>query len=359
MKKWLGFFFLIGSLLLVLTAQAATTPVKTTPVKAVVAKKTPAKPAVKGAKTVEPHTKVGLTKTAYNKVVASVTDFVNENLMAEGQKVAKIVITKKSGFLYFIDITLPDSRTVKSAFFQDNSKGGVDYFFPTAMNIPETKAETKKEKEAAAKNKSSETATTQASLVKTDKPAVEVFVMSYCPYGTQIEKGLLPVVKTLGDKADIQIKFVSYTMHGEKEFTENLLQYCINKEQPTKFWPYLECFLKEGTSADCLQTVGVDQAKTTACVTATTNEYKLVASGTDFPIYKEANLKYGVQGSPTLIVNGVEANSGRSAAALLKTVCGAFNTPPAECSTVLDSANPAPGFGTGASANPSAASCGS
>ena len=29
---------------------------------------------------------------------------------------------------------------------------------------------------------------------KLEKPIVEAFVMSHCPFGTQIEKGMLPVV---------------------------------------------------------------------------------------------------------------------------------------------------------------------
>lgn len=34
--------------------------------------------------------------------------------------------------------------------------------------------------------------------------------MSHFPYGTQIEKGMIPVMETLGNKADIGIKFVNY-----------------------------------------------------------------------------------------------------------------------------------------------------
>lgn len=363
MKKYLSFILLISSLFLVVTVQAATTPVKATPTKATpakaVAKKQAIKPAVKAVKIVEQYAKVGMTKSAYDAVVKSVTEFVNENLLADGQKLSKLVITKKLGFLYFVDISLPGNRTVKSVFFKDNSKGGVDYFFPTAMNIPETKAATKKAKEDATKQDVQANATQAVALVKSDKPAVEVFVMSYCPYGTQIEKGLLPVIKTLGNKADIQIKFVSYTMHGQKEFDENLVQSCIKKEQSNKFLPYLECFLKEADSASCVKSIGVDSAKLTACTTATTNDLKLVNTGTDFPIDKDANVKYGVGGSPTLVINGAEVSSARSSSALLKTICSAFNTPPAECNTVLDTATPAPGFGTATTNSTSPASCGS
>jgi len=364
MKKWLSLFLLVGSLFLVVTVQAATTPVKSTPTKAtpakvVVAKKPAVKPAVKAVKIVEQYAKVGMTKATYEAMVKSITEFVNGNLLSDGQTVSKLIITKKLGSLYFVDISLPGDRTVKSVFFKDTAKGGVDYFFPTAMNVVETKAATKKAKAEAVKQDAQPSATPAVALVKSDKPVVEVFVMSYCPYGTQIEKGLLPVIKTLGNKADIQIKFVSYTMHGQKEFDENLVQNCIKKEQNDKFLPYLECFLKEADSAGCIKSTGIDSAKVASCTAFTTNDLKLVNTGTDFPIDKDANVKYNVGGSPTLVINGAEVSTARSSSALLKTICGAFNTPPAECSTVLDTATPAPGFGTATTNSTSPASCGS
>ena len=40
-------------------------------------------------------------------------------------------------------------------------------------------------------------------ITKTDKPNVELFVMSFCPYGVQAETAMKPVVDLLGDSADI------------------------------------------------------------------------------------------------------------------------------------------------------------
>ncbi len=45
--------------------------------------------------------------------------------------------------------------------------------------------------------------------------------MSYCPYGTQAEKGILPVVALLGDKIDFKLRTVHYVLHGDKEDLEN------------------------------------------------------------------------------------------------------------------------------------------
>jgi len=53
-------------------------------------------------------------------------------------------------------------------------------------------------------------------------PRVELFIMSYCPYGLQAQKVFLPVYELLGDKADIEVNFLNYVMHEKKEIDENL-----------------------------------------------------------------------------------------------------------------------------------------
>ena len=62
-------------------------------------------------------------------------------------------------------------------------------------------------------------------IPKSDKPEVELFIMSYCPYGTQAEKGILPVVALLGDKIDFKIRAVHYVLHGDKEDLEKRNMY--------------------------------------------------------------------------------------------------------------------------------------
>lgn len=191
---------------------------------------------------------------------------------------------------------------------------------------------------------------------KTDKPLVELFVMSHCPFGTQIEKGILPVAKTLGDKIDFQIKFTDYAMHGETELREQLAQYCIQKEQPEKFFAYLEAFLVEGDSDSSLEQSGVNKDKLLSCIDKTDKEFKVLENfnkkigfkGTypGFEIFKADNAKYNVAGSPTLVINGTQNESGRDSNSLLKSICSAFNNAPEECDLELSAATPAPGFGT-------------
>lgn len=194
-------------------------------------------------------------------------------------------------------------------------------------------------------------------VVKSDKPKVELFVMSYCPFGTQMEKGILPVLNALGSKIDAKIRFVHYTMHGEKEDTENFRQLCIREEQGSKYLSYLQCILNstsQSAPADinqCMAKVGIDSAKVTSCMSGKAKDYY----ASDSALSKQ----YGVQGSPTLVINGAQVDSARSPAAILNTICLAFNNKPAECSKVLPSDSPSAGFGyQSGGADSAAANCG-
>lgn len=192
-------------------------------------------------------------------------------------------------------------------------------------------------------------------MSKKEKPEVELFVMSHCPFGTQIEKGILPVLNLLGDKIDFNIRFCSYAMHGKKELDEQTLQYCVQKEYNDKYLDYLACFLKDEKTDDCLKEVELS-GKLDTCIAETDAEFKITEkfndkstwSGGRFPLFdidKELNDKYGVRGSPNLIINGITAKSGRNPASLLSAICTGFKDKPAECNENLSSANPSTGFG--------------
>ena len=191
---------------------------------------------------------------------------------------------------------------------------------------------------------------------KSDKPKVELFVMAYCPYGTQTEKGILPVVNLLKDKIDFELKFCDYAMHDKKELDEQLNQYCIQKEQNEKFLDYLKCFLKDGDRERCFTETGIDKNKLDLCVEKTDSEFRVTESYNDkstwlngryplFNIYKDLNDQYGIRGSPSLVINGQQISSSRSPNAYLSTICQAFNKIPKECNEKLSDKSFSPGFG--------------
>jgi hypothetical protein len=187
---------------------------------------------------------------------------------------------------------------------------------------------------------------------KSDRPEAHAFVMSYCPYGLQFLKAYIPVIELLGDKADLEVNFVHYLMHGEKERDENTRMYCIQKEQNDKFTDYLRCFVVEGDHEGCITEVGIDSDALDECMQATDEEFEITKnfeeSESSYPPYMvDAVLAqaYGVGGSPTFGINGQQVSVNRSPEAIKEAICAAFNNPPAECDQTLSSTAEAPGLG--------------
>jgi hypothetical protein len=203
---------------------------------------------------------------------------------------------------------------------------------------------------------------------KQDKPKIELFIMSHCPYGTQIEKGIIPVLEVLGDKVDFELKFCDYAMHGEIEVKEQLNQYCIQKEEPEKLIEYLKCFLEEGITTGCLAKANINTSKIDACTKETDKEFDVMANLADkenwyndrypqFNVNKADTEKYGISGSPNLVVNEEKVSAARDSKSLLEAVCAGFTNTPNECGQELSSETPSPGFGYGISSGSSDGDC--
>lgn len=284
-------------------------------------------------------------------------NFVNSFLMQSGS-VALVKEVSEEYDLYKLKMDIGSGQMVDSYLSRDGK-----LFFPQALNIAEVREEM-----AAAPTADNNQAVAAQDIPKSEKPEVELFVMSYCPYGLQMEKGIFPVVDLLGDKINFELKFNDYIMHGEEEIQENLVQYCIQKEEKNKLNDYMDCFVKAGDTASCLVEAGINKSKNDACIEATDKEYKIMenfennvgytGSYPGFDVYKEDNNRYNVGGSPTLIINGVDVSTARDSASLLKTICGAFENAPEECNnTDLPTATPSAGIGVGTANTAVAAAC--
>jgi len=199
-------------------------------------------------------------------------------------------------------------------------------------------------------------------VVKSDKPVVDAYVFSYCPYGLQFEKALLPVYNLLKNKADINLVFIG-AMHGEYEKTESLRQICIQKEYgKDKLWSYLDVFMGNTDIGNCngdetclkpliekiFKNVSIDSAKISTCMA---NDAEALYNA---DVQKASSM--GISGSPTFVINGAQVSVSRTPAAVGKAVCDAFTTSPSECTQTLSSTASQAGFGYAAGAS-SGASC--
>ncbi len=290
---------------------------------------------------------------------AKAIDFINSNLMQPGSTVTVKEAGEDQG-MYKLVLSLSTGQEVTSYITKDGTK-----FFPQVMDVAEIESQANEQADATPSDSQPQPAT---NVPKAERAKVELFVMSHCPYGTQIEKGILPVLDTLGDQVDFELKFCDYAMHGEKELKEELNQYCIEKNEPEKLTAYLQCFLADGDGEGCLSTTGINTTKMNSCVAATDSQYKVMenyqnqvgfrGSYPGFDIFKADTDAYGVSGSPTLVINGQIVSSGRDSASLLASICNGYDNPPDVCTTQLSSAQPSAGFGFNTSAASTNADCG-
>jgi hypothetical protein len=205
---------------------------------------------------------------------------------------------------------------------------------------------------------------TQQNIPKAEKPSIELYVFTYCPYGLQMEKAVIPAVKLLGDKISFKIRQIG-AMHGEYEKVEAERQLCINKNYPTKFLDYVLAFAEDSTIGSCrgdatclapklsalYSKLGIDSSKIDSCMKSegeTLYNAEVQNSGSK-----------GISGSPTMLINGVDTQVSRSPSGVLTTICSAFNTAPSQCSQILSTSQASAGFGASSgSSTSSAASCG-
>lgn len=188
----------------------------------------------------------------------------------------------------------------------------------------------------------------QTTVPKSDKPTVELYVMGFCPYGVKAENNIMPILTLLKDKIDFKIKFIVTvngdkiedvdSLHGIEEAKEDARQVVIMKYYPDKFYDYLT-----DINANCYS-VSRDAAKLDECWKNAAKKLGMDVKKIETAAYGAEGInllkqdqaddqKYGVSGSPTLIINGVKSDAiYQGTATTQQAICAAFNTAPSECS---------------------------
>ena len=179
--------------------------------------------------------------------------------------------------------------------------------------------------------------------VKSDKPQVDLYVMSFCPFGNKAEDTMKPVYELLKNKIDFNVYYIVNvngttvdSLHGAPEATQNEREACVLKYYGNQAWFDFAGYVNTncGSNGSCWENgadeFNIDKAKINACVTS---------EGLDLMKLNEtASNLANASGSPTMKINGVSTTSvyqyGNSES--YKTaICNSFNTAPSECATVL------------------------
>lgn len=262
------------------------------------------------------------------KCAENTVTYANTNLVQPGTAVSLVSVSETHG-LYEVKVTY-QSQTISLYTSRDCSL----LFTSGAMIMDGAKA----------------TPAPTKAPVKTARPAVDLYVMSFCPYGTQAETVMRPVYDLLGSKADFRIRYITTisgttidsvdSLHGPSEAKEDAFQICLAKTNPTKYWEYLhlfntQCYPQWQNSAafdtcrkNVTATLKIDHATVESC-----------SSGADgIALLKpdaEDSATNGASASPSLLINGVEYRGARNPEAYKQAICNSFETAPEECKTTL------------------------
>ena len=252
-------------------------------------------------------------------------DFIN-NYVVTGETVSSSSIDEVSG-LYVVQTLYKGNKIPiyisKDGKFIDFGRGMIN------INDFETQAKTNAQQP------------TQQEIPKTDKPKVQLFVMSQCPYGVQAEQPMGDVLKLLKDKIDFELHFIATansdgtftSLHGEPEVNGDLMQVCAMNQNPNNYFDFVLCLDKDPQNMDknleqCANSNGLDANKLKVCWQGDEGKQLLTEN-------IKASEENSVSGSPTILINGVNYQGQRTAEAFKQGICSGFNSQPNECSQTL------------------------
>jgi len=150
-------------------------------------------------------------------------------------------------------------------------------------------------------------------IARLGKPTLELFVMSYCPFGIQAEESIIPIVKKFGHKIDFKLRFIAQekdelisqditpftSLHGYPEISENIRQLLIAQEYPEQYLDYILCRGKKLNKSweGCAKKLGIDVEKI----------QRLFDTPEAERLFREnikRSVELGIKASPTIFIDG-------------------------------------------------------
>jgi len=205
-----------------------------------------------------------------------------------------------------------------------------------------------------------------------EKPVVDLFVMSFCPAGNQAEDLMKPVVDLLGSVADFNLHYIIYSdyqsedfclsseqkycsMHRTAEVNQDIRELCVAEYQPDKLWNFVDEINKRTTAEKVeeeWETIAMDLGLNIDEIKRCQEEEGTILldreiglTNQEYPVQDpskhQRDGEYGfeedIQGSPTLVVNGMIYDGERSTKGYKDAICEAFENVPSVCSQETES----------------------
>ncbi len=225
--------------------------------------------------------------------------------------------------------------------------------------------------EAAAAASSASTASVTP-IPKANKPKMELYVMSFCPYGIQAEQGLYPVIKAMNSTFDFEPVYIISgsagkwnSLHGTSELNQDIREKIIYNLYGAKVWNEYVHSAHTICSLQNIDACWKNAAQNISVISTSAVEAQYNSSFDTIAIGEAAKSGSNrVSGSPTFILDNltlggtsctsnadchtgeacVNSQSGlvcavqRDAESLKNLACSAFLAQPSECNQTLTAA---------------------
>ena len=160
-------------------------------------------------------------------VASDTLDFVNQNMIQRGE--ASLESVEETSGIYKL-ITSYQGRNITLYATKDGK-----YLMMQGVNTEEFK--NNQETQSGSQQQ------TNFDAPDKETPTVELFVMSFCPYGNQAEQTMEPVYKKLGDSVNWEPHYIVSnengeisSLHGQKEVEQNKRELCVLKDHGAGKW---------------------------------------------------------------------------------------------------------------------------
>ncbi|MBN2368170.1 hypothetical protein JXC34_04050 [Candidatus Woesearchaeota archaeon] len=174
-----------------------------------------------------------------------------------------------------------------------------------------------------------------------EKAKLEFYVMSQCPFGTQVEDAIAPVLAKMGDGIEFSLDFIvseqadgSFrSLHGDPETNGDIVQLCAIKynAEDYKYMDMIVCMNQNAGAIpvnweQCAIDNGLQTEKIKACYEGEEGKNLLRES---IARSNQAN----AQGSPTMYLNGQLYSGGRDETSFMTAICDQLEGHP-ECDKI-------------------------
>ncbi|MDP2820722.1 MAG: hypothetical protein Q8O39_00765 [bacterium] len=273
----------------------------------------------------------GNTTLSKNEISEKVVNFVNSNFLSSQGKIAVVVSSEDENGIYKIELKVDEDQFPAFA-----TKDGKYLFSQVFDMMPKI-----------------------VTIPKKEKPNLKLFVMAFCPYGTQAEETLYSLVNLLKGKIDFEVAYIISenkgkfsSLHGDDELNQNVRELCVTKYFPEKSWDFIHktnnsCALENINACwkDSANELGIDSNKIENCLKDESQEIlnnQLVLNKQEFTVQDvskhNSQEKISVYSSPTLVINDIIYDGSRNLEGYQSAICSVFSEQPKECEEKLSGA---------------------